>query len=187
MLLTVFGFIIIAVIYLCIDIDKTTKTGTIYHSNSELQKYMGTRTKHPGNVTKWFLAQDAKINPELESLFEGRIPAHAIDTRVSMNTKRFFSTGGRYFGNAMTVWDFGTAGVKSYNTGSASPLLAEGIRQASSYGGFSAGFAAGTAATAWLNLGGLPGTAISLGVGLAGGTIGYFFGDKVADQIDSND
>lgn len=105
-----------------------------------------------------------------------------------------FRTAGRNLGRAFvvygaitTAYDVSVAAEASVAEGSASPLVAESVRQVGGWGAGIAGFKVGFAGGAALGVETGPGLLVTGAVGgLVIGTAGYFGADWVADYIYEN-
>ena len=121
-----------------------------------------------------------------EAAFEGKIFSGAVKTAGEMAATRGlqFVEG---IGIAMSVYDLGKAGVRSYHEGSVKPIAAESVRQAGGLGGAWAGAELCGAAGAALGIETGPGAIITGAVGgMSGGVAGFFGADWVAHLIDKS-
>ncbi|MCH2045337.1 MAG: hypothetical protein MK212_14570 [Saprospiraceae bacterium] len=74
------------------------------------------------------------LKAEAEFLIKGKIPADAVDNVWTLSGK-YGMKGLQLYGTAMSVYEMGTAGKKSWDTGSANPILKETVRQSGIWGG----------------------------------------------------
>jgi hypothetical protein len=109
---------------------------------------------------------------EFEALVKGEIASSAAESAWTSGL-RGFGEGLGIAGAFISGYDLGTAGMTSFETGSARPLVEESVRQAGGWSGALAGAEAGLATGAALGIETGPG---AIATGLLGGIVGGILG-----------
>lgn len=170
-----------------LDVEQILRSGGKIHATEEIiQDLERIKTRNPSQTIRINRLMQVIKTIEKETLVEGKIPAEAVKSQLSMN----MTTGVRVVslvGVGLTVYDLGKAANKSIDKKSSKPIIAESIRQAGGWGGAVAGGKIGSGAGALIGIETGPGAIVFAVVGgLVFGTAGYFGADWVADYIDKN-
>ncbi|MBK8335194.1 MAG: LysM peptidoglycan-binding domain-containing protein [Sterolibacteriaceae bacterium] len=170
-----------------IDIPKARAAGVVIHNTEEivadLERLAAADPSLRARVNK---LKEVIKSVEGEVLLEGNVPAGAVKSAGAMAVTRGLRAV-QVVGVVLTVYDLGNATVKSVERRSASPLLAEGVRQAGGWGMAWAGMKLGCAGGAALGIETGPGAVLTCaGGGLLFGVLGYVGFDWLADKIDQN-
>ena len=164
-----------------IDIAKAKASGARIHTTENILSDLNRlASEDPRLRFRVDLLKKAITEVEGEVLIEGKVPASAVKSPLSMNLTRSLR-GVQFVGIALTVVDLTRASRESIRQRSAIPIAAEGIRQTGSWSGALAGARIGGMAGAALSIETGPGAILAGAAGaLIFGTAGYFGADWIA-------
>jgi RHS repeat-associated protein len=168
-----------------IDVEKFEAAGGKVHRFEQIVEDLERMAqKDPSLVDRIRTWKKNQPNVEAEVLLEGKVPASAVKSKLSMNLTRGFRVVG-YIGIAVSAYDVGNAAMKSMETGSPRPILAEGVRQVGGWGGAIAGAKIGAVIGGALGVETGPGLIVTGAIGsIVGGVAGYYGASWIAKYIE---
>jgi hypothetical protein len=164
-----------------IDIAKAKAAGVRFYSTDEIIADLKRLATEQPNL-RYRVDKLIGVIKDLEGevLLEGKVPASAVKSPLSMNITRGLR-GLQFIGIVLTAHDLAVASQKSMQQHSAAPLAAEGLRQVGGWGGALAGMKIGGIAGAAVGIESGPGALVTGAVGaLIFGSAGYFGADWLA-------